>query len=61
MMSDYEQDFGDFPSETETDGPNLWLEHIAKSRLINGQQDVESPRRFHHFLMDQPPGLSMKS
>ena len=49
MMSYYEQDFGDFPSETETDGPNLWLEHIAQSRQINGQQAVGSRRRFHTF------------
>ena len=51
MMSDFEEDFRAFPSEKETNRPNLWLKHVAKSRLINGQQEVESLRRFHHFVM----------
>ena len=60
MISDCEEDLDD-QKKTKTERPNLWLEHIAQSHLINGQQEVGSRRRFHHFLMDERPGLSMKS
>ena len=54
VMSDYEVDFDDFAAlspETQVKGPNLWLVQIAqKNQQINGQQEVESRRRFHHFF-----------
>ena len=34
--------------KTKKDRPNLWLDHIAQSRPINGQQEVGSRRRLHH-------------
>ena len=39
--------------KTKNNQPNLWLEHIAQSRQINFQHEVESHRRFHLSLMDQ--------
>ena len=53
MMSDYEDDLDDFPVEKETKRPNLRLEHIAQSRQINGQHELGSLQKFHHFLMSQ--------
>ena len=47
--------------KTKQDRPNHWLEHIAQSRQINIQQEVESQERFHLFLMGQRPGLSTRS
>ena len=35
------EDLDDFPAETQKNRPNLWLEHIAQSRQINFQQEVE--------------------
>ena len=35
--------------KTKNNRPNLWLEHIAQSRQICIQQEVESQRRFHLF------------
>ena len=37
--------------------PNLWLEHIAQSRQINIQQEVEPHQRFHNPLTDRRPGF----
>ena len=62
MMNDYEEDLDDFPSENREN--TAWiagLEHIAQSRQINVQQEVESQQRLHLFLMDQRPGLSTRS
>ena len=47
--------------KTKTGRPDLWLEHITQSRPIDGQLEVGSRRRFHHFLMDQRPGSSVRS
>ena len=55
MMNDHGEDLDDFPAETKN-RPNLWLEHVAQSRQINVQQELESQRRFHLFLMDRRPG-----
>ena len=41
-MSDYEEDFCDFPSEYKKNHKNHWLEHVAQSRHYNIQQEVES-------------------
>ena len=62
MMNDYEEDLDDFPKlKTEKNRPNHGLEHIAQSRQINLQQEVESQQqRFHLFLMDQRPGLQVR-
>ena len=53
MMSDYDEDLDDFqPSQqkTQTDQPNLCLDHIAQNQQINGQLQVESLQKFHHFF-----------
>ena len=42
---------------TKENRPNLWLDHIAQSRQIKKQQEVESQRRFHLSLMDRRLGF----
>ena len=59
-MSDYEEDFGDFPSEYEKESKH-WLEHIAQSRHVTKQQEVGSQHKFNHFLMGQHSGVSARS
>ena len=41
--------------------PNPWLMHIVQSPQINGQIPLELLRKFHHFLMGQLRGASMRS
>ena len=59
MMRDYEEDLDDIPEENKDRTSESLVG--AQSRQINGQQEVGSRRRFHHFLMDQRPGLSTRS
>ena len=47
--------------KTKKNRPNLWLEHVAQSRQINTQQEMESQRRFHLSLMDRRFVLSTRS
>ena len=62
-MSDYEGDLGGFPTFSAQKRPAEYmvLEHIAQNHQINGQLQVESLRTFHHFLMGQFLGSSMRS
>ena len=59
MMSDYEEDLDDFPVENKDRAVESLVG--AYRRQVNGQQEVGSRRRFHHFSMDPRPGLSMRS
>ena len=62
LMSDCEEDLDDFPTENlKTNRPKLWLDHFAQNQQINGQLQVESLLKFHHSLMGQLPGSSMRS
>ena len=58
MINDYEEILTSSQLKTKKNLPNHWLEHIAQSRQINVQQEVESQQRFQLSLMDQRPGLS---
>ena len=54
MMSDYEEDLGDFQlSQQKIDWSNLRLEHLVQNQQINGQLQVESLRNFSP-LFDGP-------
>ena len=55
------EDLDDFPAESKEKPPNHWFEHIAQSRLINIQEEVESQQRFHLFLVGQRPGSNTRS
>ena len=46
--------------KTEKNRPNHWLEHIAQSRQLTTQEEVESQQRFRLFSMDQRPGFKYK-
>ena len=61
LMSDYEEDFDDFPTESLNKPAESMVEHFAQNQQINGQLQVESPQNFHHSLMGQLPGSSMRS
>ena len=55
-MNDSEEDLVDFRAENKRKPGRIYgLEHIARSRQSNLQQEVESQRRFHLSLMDQRP------
>ena len=60
MMNDYEEDLEGFPVENK-EKPAESVDHIAQSRQVDVQQEVESQRRFHLSLMDRRPGLSVGS
>ena len=44
-MNDYEEDFGDFPSEYKEESKESLIEHMAQSRHFNIQQEMGSQKK----------------
>ena len=60
-MGDNEEALDDFITVNLIQRPKLLLEHIAQNQQTIGQLQVDLLQKFHHFMMGQLLGSSMKS
>ena len=60
-MSNSEEALDNFPTENPISTAEFMVEHFARNQQMNGQLQVKSPQKFHHSMMGQLPGSSVRS